>query len=611
MPGPGWDPGSKDRDLPLRGLTSRTGCFIAALFTTLAVVGTAAAAPTQNAPQSSRYASIVVEAETGNVLYERNADLARYPASLTKIMTLYMAFEALATKRISLNDEIPVSAYAAGRDPSRLNLAPGAKLRIEDAIRGMTTKSANDAACALGEALGKGSETRFAEMMTSKAKTLGLKSTSFRNASGLPEEGHVTTARDLALLCRALVRDYPVYYSYFATDAFQFHGTRYLNQNRFLQTYYGADGIKTGFVNASGHNLAASAVRGGKRLIGIVLGGDTQSWTREHATRLLDVSYAKIDPSLVMVASNAGNEQGEERDDDQETPVQVATALPPAAPAANVETYATPAGAVTVTRPGIQLPNPTANLAANAAAVVGPSQPVTGGDPSDPADPTAPRTASAVTAPAAAVATAVDAPAFPASPGTVVATATPATEEVTEDSIVRELLARGLSATAAPTPRPSIASAAAAPSEPSRTSPARNPQDTAAAADEKPAPQAGRKPADEARAVESPAGQPEASASPSEASPESPAAGTWSVQVGLFRDATVARRRGEEARNLMPMALRGADLVVDRALDGVHVTSRIGRLSERDARAACSELQRGRVPCVVVPPGRPLVVATN
>src|SRR3990167_8967199 len=171
----------------------------------------------------------------------------------------------------------------------------------------MTTKSANDAASVVAEALGKGSEARFAEMMTAKAKTLGLKQTKFLNASGLPGQGHMSSARDLATLCLALVRDYPDYYRYFSTSAFEFKGERYPNQNRFLRSYFGADGIKTGFVNASGHNLAASAIRRDKRLVAIVMGGDTQLWTREHATRLMDVAYAKIDPNLAFMASNAVN----------------------------------------------------------------------------------------------------------------------------------------------------------------------------------------------------------------------------------------------------------------------------------------------------------------
>ncbi|MFN2376304.1 MAG: D-alanyl-D-alanine carboxypeptidase family protein [Candidatus Binatia bacterium] len=541
----------------------------AALATVFLVAPAAGAAPTA---QASRYASIVIEAETGNVLYERNADLPRYPASLTKIMTLYMAFEALAAKKLCLTDEVTVSAHAAGRDPSRLNLAPGSRLKLEDAVRAMTTKSANDAACAVAEALGKGSETRFAEAMTAKAKTLGLQQTTFRNASGLPEDGQISTARDLALLSRALVRDFPEQYRYFSTDSFQFHGTRYPNQNRFLQSYYGADGIKTGFINASGHNLAASAVRGGKRLIAIVLGGDTQKWTREHTTRLLDVSFAKIDPSLVMVASNApGAATSPAAGAPAEATARVVSAATATAPAPTL--VATPAGAVAIA-PALVLPNATANLKAYAAA--------NSGSGANPVRSIEPARAAAAAVPAETPVTAAPSPAA-AAPSPVAAAPAPAAAPL---PVAGALMARADNPAAAAEPVPARSrpvSTAVPPAVPIAARPAPAPA---------PTPEAGEPVSSSERASEQ-------------------GDGDWSVQVGLYRDATVARRRGEEARSQMPLEMRGADLVVGRAQDGIHVTSRISRLSEQNARAACSQLQRGRVPCVVVPPGRPLVVATN
>jgi len=599
----------------------------------LAIIGSAAvlaaAAPAGAAPSApaSRYASIVIEAETGVVLYERNADLPRYPASLTKIMTLYLTFEALASKKLSLTDELVMTPHAAGQDPSRLDLAPGSRIKVEDAIRAMTTKSANDAACAIAERLGKGSEARFADAMTAKAKALGLKQTTFHNASGLPCDGHLSSARDMALLSKALVRDFPEQYSYFSTGAFEFKGTRYPNQNKFLRTYYGADGIKTGFVNASGHNLAASAIRGGKRLIAIVLGGDTQKWTREHTTRLLDVAYAKIDPSLVMVASNATTPSG--TTPGSPTPAAATAAATPAG-AAPVAAYATPAGAVEVAA-AIPLPNATANLTAYASATTAPGSPA-GSVPSTP-----PQPAQAGQPPAAAV------PA--AKPGAVVAAAQPAAAPKTAPSPNPATAAASstkpaaqpatpVAATTVPAkPSPAAPSATATasdkparPAPPSTTAAASKPPQAAATLTvhaEKPLPSAKiaapvPKPSDAPAAAPAPApapAKPEPSAAATPAHPpEEPAAQPgedWSVQVGLFRDATIARRRGEEARNLMPLSLRDANLVVGRAVDGVHVTSRLSSLSEQDARAACSELQRGRVPCVVVPPGRPMVVATN
>ncbi len=570
-------------------------------------VRSAGATATASAP-ASRYASIVLDAETGSVLYERNADLPRFPASLTKIMTLYLTFEALTSKKIALTDLITMSAHAVGRDPSRLDLAPGSKITLEDAIRAMTTKSANDAACAVGETLGKGSEQAFAKAMTAKARALGLTNTTFLNASGLPEDGHQTSARDLALLCVALIRDYPDYYHYFSMGAFKFNGTRYPNQNRFLRTYYGADGIKTGFINASGHNLAASAVRGGKRLIAVVLGGDTQAWTREHATRLLDISFAKVDPSLVMIASSATGSAAASTTDvaaatrppQPATPVATTAPAAPAATTAPVATapatasasvrYPTPAGAATIASGALPLPNATANLNAFAASTSAPKV-------SANKLPAAPAPAVAVAAPKPVQAS----PAAPAPKPAVAATA-PAPAAVaaapsgerqpqapaTEAEVSRMLLARAEPAHVEPV-------ATRAPSKPAPASAA-------------PAKAAAATSVVEPKPVEAPAKS--GAIEESEAAP-STSGEDWSVQVGLFRDATVARRRGEEARSQMPLQLRGADLVVARAGDGVHIASRISRLSEQDAREACTQLQRDRVPCVVVPPGRPLVVATN
>lgn len=619
------------RGLSHRLATRRAAVVSAAL--SLLVVGAAAQSPAATSPPASRYASIVLDAETGSVLYERNADLPRYPASLTKVMTLYLAFEAIGAKKLSLTENLVMSAHAAGRDPSRLDLAPGSKLKVEDAIRAMTTKSANDAAAAIAERLAGGSESRFAQMMTAKAKKLGLARTTFKNASGLPAEGQVSTARDLALLCQAIVRDFPEQYRYFSMRTFDYRGTRYPNQNRFLRTYYGADGIKTGFVNASGHNLAASAVRGGKRLIAVVLGGDTQGWTREHTTRLLDVSYAKIDPSLVMVASAASADGSSGATASAAAvasptapPATTAPAAAASAPTVATVTYATPAGAVTrPASPGLPLPNATANLAAYASAVSAPDVPA-GSVPASP-----PLPASSVEARAAAAAPARDtAPPRPAANPTATAGIAPA-----KPSPIAPLDPAPVDPTpvadagALPVSDPDTAAAVRAtgqtPARPSTVSTNAVPPAPAAGNPKPPAPAAvpaakvvERVSAAASRPADS---KPVASAAgPAAAAPASPAGervvtngggGEWSVQVGLYRDATVARRRGEEARQRMPLALRNADLVVDRALDGVHVTSRIGRLSEQEARSACSELQRGSFPCVVVPPGRPLVVATN
>ena len=218
------------------------------------------------------YASIVVDAETGAVLSEQNADQRNYPASLTKMMTLYMVFDALERRQLALKQPIAVSRRAAGQAPSRLGLKAGQTITVEQAILALVTKSANDAATAVAEAIG-GTELRFAEIMTRRARAIGMTSTTFRNASGLPDSRQVTTARDMATLSRALWRDFPQYYPYFSRERFTYRGRVIANHNNLLRSYAGADGIKTGYIRASGYNLAASAVRDGRRVIGVVLGG--------------------------------------------------------------------------------------------------------------------------------------------------------------------------------------------------------------------------------------------------------------------------------------------------------------------------------------------------
>ena len=239
------------------------------------------------------YAAIVLDAETGRVLYESNADTLNYPASLTKMMTLYLVFEALEGGRLRLEQPLPVSRRAAGMPPSRLGLKAGSTIRVEDAILALVIKSANDIAVVLAEALG-GSESAFATMMTRKARALGMERTTFRNASGLPNRGQLSSARDMATLSRALLHDYPARYRYFSTPRFIFAGRTYRNYNHLLSRYPGADGLKTGYTRASGFNLAASAVHDGRRLITVVFGGKTARWRDRHVAMLLDRGFARV-----------------------------------------------------------------------------------------------------------------------------------------------------------------------------------------------------------------------------------------------------------------------------------------------------------------------------
>lgn len=242
-------------------------------------------APPGAAP--SKYAAIVVDGNNGKVLYEVNAEAARYPASLTKMMTLYMLFEALDQGRLSRSSLIPVSAYAASRPPSRLGLRPGQSIDIDTAISALATKSANDVAAAVGELLG-GTGEQFAQMMTAKGRQLGMRHTVFNNASGLPDDAQRTTARDMALLGIALRKRFPHYYAYFSKQAFTYNGKVIRGHNRLLGRVEGVDGIKTGYIRASGFNIVTSVNTGGRKLVVVVMGGNTAAARDEQVRRLIE-----------------------------------------------------------------------------------------------------------------------------------------------------------------------------------------------------------------------------------------------------------------------------------------------------------------------------------
>lgn len=226
------------------------------------------------ASANSKYSGIVIDARTGKTLYAYDADELRYPASLTKMMTLYMTFEALNVGKIKLNSRIVVSANAAKEPPSKLGIKPGQSITVEQAIQALVTKSANDVATATGEFLG-GSEAKFAAMMTAKARSLGMSRTTFRNAHGLPNGKQVSTARDMAILGIALREHFPRQYKYFSTRSFKFGKTRHANHNRLLGAVRGVDGIKTGYTRASGFNLVSSVVDRDRSIVAVVMGGRT------------------------------------------------------------------------------------------------------------------------------------------------------------------------------------------------------------------------------------------------------------------------------------------------------------------------------------------------
>jgi D-alanyl-D-alanine carboxypeptidase len=249
-------------------------------------------------------AAIVVDMNSGNILYSHAAETPRYPASLTKMMTLYVLFGYLRAGKITLESDLVVTPHAASQAPTKLGLKPGATIRVADAIKALVTQSANDAAATIAENLA-GTEENFARLMTDTAKRIGMTGTTFRNASGLPDDQQITTAKDMAMLAVHLIHDYPEYYDVFGTRYFSYKGRKYRNHNRLLASYKGTDGIKTGYTRASGFNLTASVKRDNKHLIAVVLGGRTGS-QRDAAMRgLLDKNFPKASdtpPGKSMVA---------------------------------------------------------------------------------------------------------------------------------------------------------------------------------------------------------------------------------------------------------------------------------------------------------------------
>ncbi len=238
-----------------------------------------------------RHAALLIDAENGDVLYEMEANQSWYPASLTKLMTLYMAFSALESGRLRLSDRMSVSSHASHQPTSKLGLRPWDSISVEDAILSIVTRSANDAAVVLAEKIA-GSESQFAIKMTSTAHSLGMYGSHFMNATGLPHDWQTTTAHDMALLAMKIHQDFPQYYPYFAVDSLYYNGRYLRSTNKFVAHYPGAEGMKTGYTCGSGYNLVASANQYGKRLIGVVLGGMSSGERYEQMFTMMDIGYS-------------------------------------------------------------------------------------------------------------------------------------------------------------------------------------------------------------------------------------------------------------------------------------------------------------------------------
>jgi D-alanyl-D-alanine carboxypeptidase len=249
-------------------------------------------------------AVLVADIDSGRVLYQENANELNYPASLTKIMTLYLTFDALEHNRLHLDDYLIVSNYAANAQPVKLGLPAGSKITVEDAIKAVAVHSANDVARVLAENLQGGKEGNFANLMTRVANEIGLQQTNFENSSGLPNDDHLSTARDIALLSMAVYKHFPQYWKYFGIKSWTYNGKTYTNGNRLLTSFPGCDGMKTGFTNKSKYSLVATAKRDNRHLIAVVLGAENKDVRADVATKMLNLGFSKVESNTGYVQKN-------------------------------------------------------------------------------------------------------------------------------------------------------------------------------------------------------------------------------------------------------------------------------------------------------------------
>lgn len=253
------------------------------------------------ATDPNKDAALIIDGETGKVLYQRNSEATRHPASLTKMMTLYLLFDAMQKGQVTLSTPLKVSYHASVQKPTKLYLKPGDTITVDQAIKAIVVRSANDVAVTIAEGLG-GTESNFAAMMNAKARQFGMTGTYYHNASGLPDPQQISTAKDLAVLARHLAYDYPQYFHYFSTPSFTFRGVTYQTHDNLIGRYNGADGIKTGYTGASGFNLVSSVVRNGVHIIGVVMGGVTAHRRDNEMMNLLDQTFAQVQRNPTLVA---------------------------------------------------------------------------------------------------------------------------------------------------------------------------------------------------------------------------------------------------------------------------------------------------------------------
>jgi D-alanyl-D-alanine carboxypeptidase len=508
------------------------------------------------------YSSIVVDANSGAVMQENNADSPRHPASLTKIMTLYLLFERLEQGKIKLTSELPVSAHAAAQAPSKLDLKPGDTIRVETAIRAIVTKSANDVAVTVAEALG-GDEPGFANLMTAKARALGMTQTVYRNASGLPEPQQITTARDQAILGRAIQDRFPNYYHYFATRTFDFRGKSIRNHNHLLGTIDGVDGIKTGYIHDSGFNIVTSVRRANRHVVAVVFGGRTADARDARVRSLIDnnINIAAVKRTAPLVVE--GWETAQARKDDDRTgsaPVRVASAAPAAASA-------------------VEAPLPGST------------------------DPIKPNAVKTVTVHPGNIYTAVSLSPLPSDSRQLASAPAVANPANITTITVRSELPPAAPPLAAATPP--VSPGSAPPSSPSSV-----PPPAAAPLAAAPSPVASRPtplPAAKPVALVAPLAKVASAANsvPVPAVAAEPAAKVrsgWIIQIGALPDEKEAKQRLEMAQSKAKDLLGKADPFTERIekADKVLFRARFAGLEKVQAEAACKHLKRSEIPCILL-----------
>jgi D-alanyl-D-alanine carboxypeptidase len=511
---------------------------------------------------SPPYSAIVVDANSGKTLHEASADSLRHPASLTKIMTLYLLFERLESGKMKLNSAMPVSDHASVQAPTKLGLRPGQNLEVEDAIRGLVTKSANDAAVVVAEAIA-GNEDDFAALMTSKARALGMTRTTYRNASGLPNDEQVTTARDQALLGRAIQERFPRYYRYFSTPSFTYRGESMRNHNRLLGRVEGVDGIKTGYTRASGFNLVTSVKRDNRYIVAVVLGGSSAG-SRDARMRDLIASY-------VADASN------------RRTATQVAEAVAPAEPRvpARPAQVAAAGGAYALASTS-SMPTPAAAAPVQSGLMVA-SKPQVAAGSSEPLKPIAVKTIKVKLAGVEAAALAPSAPMI----------------AVPEET--------GSTASA---PAPKAAATQPAPSAPPTPAvqpwptPSKEPMKAAAWPSPAVAPAPEPAPATKAQVVAKTEPAPAAKTAKAEPAPARKAQthSGWIIQIGAFETASEAKQRLDAAQSKAKGVLARADAFTEPVTKGdkTFYRARFAGLEKSQAEATCKQLKRNDISCMTL-----------